>query len=161
MDDEDQSQQEKFLSWKWHFQTCKERLNIFILVCFWAESCPPQLVFAIYMATVTPPPRLCDNAKVRVLYASNYNASEVWEWRRKCKSYRRDVSNKQNIQWWPSQLRKESILNCLLIGDRALYTKSRKLFDLIEEGKQKHAGKIIAGMRTLFGMTYITGRETN
>jgi len=64
-------------------------------------------------------------------------------------------------RWWHSQSRKESILNCLLIANRAFIYKmiSRKLSDLVEEGKQETncGNENING--SLFGMTYITGRK--
>jgi len=59
-----------------------------------------------------------------------------------CESDRHDVSEKRNIPW-PSPSRKESIMNCLLIGNRGFVDKivSRNLSNLIEEGKWKKAGK--------------------
>jgi len=37
---------------------------------------------------------------------------------------KRCVSNKQKTQWWPSQSREESILKCLLIGNRGFSYKT-------------------------------------
>jgi len=37
-----------------------------------------------------------------------------------------DVNVELKFQWRPSQSRKESILNCLLMGNRGLYTKVKE-----------------------------------
>jgi len=75
--------------------------------------------------------------------------------------------DKQESQWWPSHSRKESTLNCLLIGNRDFICKReikkqiKKISNLLEENKTETAIKVNARMKTtayLNDLHYMEGK---
>jgi len=115
------------------------------------------------MKTDRNPLRLKPIKRGNYLQVRCVGRSQTGDWN--CEHCRDEGDEQKSSYGWPSQSRKESILNCLLNGTRGFINKrvdketdqenalirkngSKKITDFLEEGKTEMAGKVNAGMKT-------------